>query len=150
MAKPVFVRDETGREVFGLRTQPSDRRDANGKPIIRYYSKAPDGSRVYHGDSRDRAVAICRFRSWKAAQGGQTVPIQTGAVDTLPTGGPVAFHLAGNEVPNARRLMVARWELGKSFPNTSMLVKIERTLRPLAPLRLVRRKATIRAVAKGR
>ncbi len=74
MQKPAFVRDETGREVFGLRTQPSGRKDASGEPITRYYSKEPDGSRRYHGDSRDKAVAVFTFRQWEASRARPSAP----------------------------------------------------------------------------
>lgn len=63
---PSFVRDSEGREVHGLRATKTNRTDHAGQPIIRYYSFDESKTKVYHGDNRDKQLAIFRFKQWEA------------------------------------------------------------------------------------
>lgn len=77
--RPEYVRDESGREIFGLRMMTISRKDAEGRPIVRYYSDTPEGKRLYHGDSRDKAVAVYAFRQWESAQTGEAIRVTVNA-----------------------------------------------------------------------
>ncbi len=78
---PEFVRDDDGREVFGLREFKSDRCDENGNAIYRYYSLDDAEQKVYHGDSTDKTHAIFAFHQWDAARSDAVVITQPVNVD---------------------------------------------------------------------
>jgi integrase len=75
--RPQYVRDHDEREVFGLRAFKTKHLDADGNPVLRFYSLDDKARRVYHGDSIDKAEAISNFHQWELAQ-------ENGTLFTLP------------------------------------------------------------------
>ncbi len=79
---PKFVRDSEGREVHGLRAAKTNRTDQAGQPIIRYYSFDETRKKVYHGDNRDKQLAVFRFKQWEAQRADERVRFRTDEHET--------------------------------------------------------------------